>query len=307
VTHRDQLRCGTGPDWPRPYASHAEFYSAVYGHTLRDSRSAGCRGAVMMLAEQAAGDFPDAPTPDLVVSALIHRPLCSLVDLGAGRFRDRHFAAGDMLVVPPGVHTRFTADQPHTIRIIAIPYGGLRELGGPGLPADGDFGHLHTRAQRDRELSELLNRMWLEPERDAAHAALWFDGTLLQLAASLLRLRDGAAPPAVGGLAPWQERRVMDHMRAHLAEKLTLGMLAELSGLSPFHFARAFKRSTGQPPHACLRALRTERARLLLETTTSSIVEIALEVGYDSSQALARAFRREVGVSPTTYRRERRR
>jgi len=114
------------------------------------------------------------------------------------------------------------------------------------------------------------------------------------------------ARPAQGGLAPWQLRRVTDHLRGTISGDVTLDELAALVGLSTFHFARMFKHSAGVPPHAYLRALRADRARELLATTDLSIVEIALEVGYESSQALARAFRRDIGVSPSAFRRQRR-
>ncbi len=98
---------------------------------------------------------------------------------------------------------------------------------------------------------------------------------------------------------------MVEHLHTHLADDVTLAELAALTGLSTFHFARAFKKSTGLPPHAYLRALRRDKAQRLLEETALSITEIAFEVGYESGQALARAFRRETGVSPGEYRRER--
>ena len=91
-----------------------------------------------------------------------------------------------------------------------------------------------------------------------------------------------------------------------LGDHLTLDDLAQIVDVSPFHFARAFKLSTGETPHAYLRRLRCERAKTLLAGTVCSIGEIAAEVGYETPQAFARMFRAEVGASPGEYRRERR-
>ncbi|AMJ59646.1 helix-turn-helix domain-containing protein [Bosea sp. PAMC 26642] len=83
--------------------------------------------------------------------------------------------------------------------------------------------------------------------------------------------------------------------------------MAALTDLSVYHFVRAFKRSTGHAPHAYLIRIRVENARRLLEATDRSLTEIAFDVGYESPQSLARAFNKVLGLSPTTYRRQRER
>lgn len=93
-------------------------------------------------------------------------------------------------------------------------------------------------------------------------------------------------------------------MRDHHAEDVALARLAGLVGLSQFHFARAFRQSVGAPPARHLATIRLECAQRLLANPRIPVTEIAGLVGYDSPQALARAFRREYGVSPTSYRRE---
>lgn len=92
-----------------------------------------------------------------------------------------------------------------------------------------------------------------------------------------------------------------------LAENISLSDIAHEVGLSPFHFSRAFKQSLGAPPHRYRTRLRLDKACELLETTNAPVTEIALSVGYESSQALARIFARDLGVTPTQWRRERRR
>lgn len=109
-----------------------------------------------------------------------------------------------------------------------------------------------------------------------------------------------------GGLAPWQQRRATEYLADHLAESISLRQLADTTGLSPFHFARMFRQSTGLPPHAYQRRLRCERARELLASTELSVGEISAAVGYDTPQAFARMFRAATGASPTRHRREQR-
>ena len=108
-------------------------------------------------------------------------------------------------------------------------------------------------------------------------------------------------------LAPWQLKRAQEFLVGDLAEDPALADLATSVGLSPYHFARAFKASTGTPPHQYLVNLRVMKARELLEATDLPIREVAAQVGYDDPSYLARLFRREVGTTPAAYRRERRR
>ncbi len=107
------------------------------------------------------------------------------------------------------------------------------------------------------------------------------------------------------GLAPWQLLRARDYIETHFARDLGLQEIAEVARLSPYHFARAFRQSTGMPPHRYLIAVRIARAKELLESTTLPISAVALAVGYQDQGYFARLFLREVGLTPTGYRRAR--
>jgi AraC family transcriptional regulator len=104
-----------------------------------------------------------------------------------------------------------------------------------------------------------------------------------------------------GGLAGWQQKTVKAHIEAHLAEKVPLATLADLVGLSPSHFCRAFNKSFGTPPHRYQIELRIERAKALLAKPSASVTDIALEVGFGSSSAFANVFRKMTGVTATRY------
>jgi AraC family transcriptional regulator len=126
------------------------------------------------------------------------------------------------------------------------------------------------------------------------------------LAHELLRL-DGATSPSRradrGGLAAWQRRRLVDFVEEHLAEDISLIMLADLVRLSPYHFLRLFKRSFGEPPHRYWTGRRIERAKALLANPGASITEIAFNVGFSATSAFSAAFHRITGQRPTDYRR----
>jgi AraC family transcriptional regulator len=142
---------------------------------------------------------------------------------------------------------------------------------------------------------------------------LYVDTLSLAIGLRLIRSHALVAPPSnsntkssTGGLADWQLARARDRMLSAVDDSLSLSDLAGDVRLSPFHFARAFKASTGLPPHRYFRQLRIERARSLLETTDLAVAEIAARIGYDDPSYLARLFRKHFGATPAAYRRERR-
>lgn len=130
------------------------------------------------------------------------------------------------------------------------------------------------------------------------HVLLW---RLLMLPA-----RGRRQGEARGGLAPWQARRTTRHLAAHIDRRVPLGELATIARLSPFHFSRAFARTVGMPPHRYHLHLRMERACTLLARSEMRIIEIALAVGYETPQALARVFVQQHGITPSEWRRRHR-
>jgi AraC family transcriptional regulator len=104
-------------------------------------------------------------------------------------------------------------------------------------------------------------------------------------------------------LAPWQLRRVTDFMRDNLAETLQLAQLAAISGLSPSHFGRAFKGSTGLPPHRWHLKMRIERASTMLADASASLADVACATGFADQSHFTRVFSKIVGMSPGAWRR----
>jgi AraC family transcriptional regulator len=109
--------------------------------------------------------------------------------------------------------------------------------------------------------------------------------------------------PARGGLAPWQLKRAQDRMRAALAQSLSIPAVAAACGLSPSHFARAFRRSTGVSPHAWLVRQRIARAKDLMRTRDLSLGDIAFACGFADQSHFTRVFARAERMSPGRWRR----
>ena len=104
------------------------------------------------------------------------------------------------------------------------------------------------------------------------------------------------------GLVDRRVRRAVELMHAHLERDLPLEEIASAAHLSPFHFARLFKKLTGASPHAYLASLRAARAQTLLAETDLSVIEVGARVGYSSPSHFAKAFRQATGLSPRAFR-----
>jgi AraC family transcriptional regulator len=91
-------------------------------------------------------------------------------------------------------------------------------------------------------------------------------------------------------------------IQEHLEEDLPLDRLARVAHFSPYHFHRIFTGLVGETVNEYVRRLRLESAAVALKTTRRSVLEVALDAGYDTHEAFTRAFRQHFGVTPSQYR-----
>lgn len=105
-----------------------------------------------------------------------------------------------------------------------------------------------------------------------------------------------------GGLSGRRQSRVLSFIAENYESDLSLAELAEVAGMSTFHFAREFKRATGTTPHQYLIKLRVERAKALLTESEIPLVEVSSRSGFSHQSHFTRLFRRLTGTTPQTYR-----
>jgi AraC family transcriptional regulator len=219
-------------------------------------------------------------------------------------------------VVPPGGLFLMPARRDFGVRLEGELSSVHIYLRGRALHAVAEevFGDLADRVdllprlgERD-ELVEAIARS-LKDCIEATHASdrLMAEALGATLAVHLLRrhsnLSDTTPLPSPGALAPAKLAKVHQFVEAHLEDPVSVPEMAAAAGLSPIHFARAFRAATGKPPHQYLLEARVRRARKALERGESTIAEIAFACGFSHQEHLTRVFKKALGVTPGAYRR----
>lgn len=224
--------------------------------------------------------------------------------------RWRRADAGDTVLMPSGGEVRSRASR--GVRLAHLYFGDaefgrlaaecLGDRGGDARLAAGRFAvcdpGLRTMARA--YLARAL-------DRDDPPGALEMDARATLIGLHLARRHstrsDSAAAAPAGGLAPWQVARATEYLAANLGADVTLAAVSSVVRLSPEHFCRAFRVSTGRTPMQRLLELRMERAEALLAERDLPVIEVAAACGYEQPGKFARAFRRATGRTPTEWRR----
>ena len=125
--------------------------------------------------------------------------------------------------------------------------------------------------------------------------------------------RDKIAPPVSSAVpnrsstsayqAPYPAavRRATRFIEANLGQRMGLPKIAAAAGLSPFHFGRIFKQTTGLSPHQYLLERRISEAKQMLRAQRLSVAEIAAELGFYDQSHFSQVFKRNAGMTPRQF------
>jgi AraC family transcriptional regulator len=205
--------------------------------------------------------------------------------------------------VPSGVSTRGAMPDPWRVMHVFVPDAFLRRtLDEAGVTRP--FEMVPLKPIVDPVISRLATTIAREISSPDAFGRMALDAAGVQVGLELLRRFSSAGqiPDAQLQLSGWQLRQALDFMQAHLMDDVRLADVAGASGLSMYHFCRAFKASTGMPPQHYLRSLRMRKAEEMLAGGRAPVGQTAAALGYHSAGAFARAFKRETGFSPRAFR-----
>ena len=159
---------------------------------------------------------------------------------------------------------------------------------------------------KDPHIAQLVRLLYHELVEGQEPSELYVDGVAQALAVHLVRhYRDGyGGQDRRTALPAYRLQRVIELMELSLDTAFSLSALAAEAELSDFYFSRLFHEATGHSPSQYFIQLRLAKARRLLSSTSLSIIEVALEVGYNSPGHFAQVFKRHTGMTPRAYRQQ---
>ena len=216
------------------------------------------------------------------------------------------YRPGEMLITPANMPLFVRWEGEENCLKIQLADRFLRDVARETLTQDSDRLELMPQFQfRDTSIEAIARMLLAESQQKASGSQLYLDSLANVLAVNLLRNHATTKPrlPVYqGGLSPGQIPQVLDYIDANLEETIQLKNLAQLLDMSQFHFSRLFKKSIGLSPYQYLIQQRVERAKKLLKQTDKSIIEIALDCGFNSHSHLSKQFRQVTGMTPKAYR-----
>lgn len=151
--------------------------------------------------------------------------------------------------------------------------------------------HMARSIEQQLRLRGQLQKTYLES------AAVLIGQHLLNAYCALPR-----ADARIGGLPRHKVRRAIDFIRANYRDNIGFRDIAGQLDMSPYHFARMFKQSTGESPHQFIMRCRIEAAKQMLVGGDMPIADIAFEVGYKSQSYFTTRFAQLAGVTPAAFR-----
>nr|WP_165794798.1 AraC family transcriptional regulator [Marinobacter fuscus] len=205
--------------------------------------------------------------------------------------------AGDLLLLPAGASHRYTAapDDPWSIHWVHYT-GPLAEEFGHYMGFD-ETTRIRHLGRQPRLLVDFNGLLSVRQTGFRARGLIHASNRLRQLLAAVPINADETSQARQAELDS-----LHSFMREHLEERLTLNQLAELSGLSPTHFATRYREQTGVSPIQHFLHLKVERACELLDSTSQSFADISRQLGYDDAYYFSRLFKKVMGKSPRDYR-----
>lgn len=245
-----------------------------------------------------------------VFPASLVRNLCVIATLGSGFLievehgRRIYTDHGEICLLSPSL--KRSASFPQRGEVLRISYDDalVRQTAAEfGMTAVLEA--LTYQKLTDPAVYEIVHMLAEEMRPGGACAPMYSSSLALALLGHVLR----GCPPAnqrgaVGeaGLSPQRLARSRQYVENRLGGDLTVAELARAVDMSLFHFARAFKASTGKTPHAYVLERRIAAAQSLVVNTTRPLNEISAELGFSNPSHFSAVFGRLTGTSPSAFR-----
>jgi AraC family transcriptional regulator len=220
---------------------------------------------------------------------------------GNGRQREAQLGSQEVCVVPPRQDCGLSSTAPADLTILSLKRSFCEAEARETMGYVPQIRELH--AASDPWIRSICNTFRIGFRVGRPPSAEYLEAISHALARHLNeKYATHRKPVACRGLAPNRLKRVLATIDARLGESIHVGDLAAEVHMSPFHFARMFKHTTGQAPHVYITAQRMERAKALLAQGGLSLAEVAQQLGYQTQAHFTGVFHAHVGLTPRQYR-----
>lgn len=255
--------------------------------------------------QPAAYETPQHSFPQHLISIHLNASIIKEQVLD-GHLRSEHFADGDICITPANTPVAVRFNNPCEFALLHLEHTFItRTLS--ELSAVNSLEIVPQFKLRDPLIHQVGVALKAQLQIDGLGSRLYAESAATFLAVHLLQhysAQKHTIQEYTGGLPKYKLRQTIDYINEHLAEDLSLAVIARQIDMSQYHFARLFKQSTGLAPHQYVIQCRIERAKQLLLQSKLSIAEVASLVGFTDQSHFTRYFKRLVGVKPTTVRKK---
>ena len=246
--------------------------------------------------------FPDPASNEFDIQLLTKGHIhVDHLDCGFGRDAGP-FAPGSWTARPSGAPLNIWGSGDFEVVTVSFPWQRLAEDIHQETGQDvTHLGRVHQTMKHDAHVEALIAQLWHDRHADPLHKDSLVTVLVQRLwQLSALERSSSSGREAKGRLDKARLRRVLDSLHSQFLDPLSLNEIAKIVGLSPYHFLRAFKESTGLTPHAYLRRLRVNHGKQLLEKGYRCI-DAAYAAGFADQAHFTRTFKSFYRVTPTQY------
>ena len=273
---------------------------------ILSSRNQGWENIIVEQFQHPAGEGRTCYSNEHAIClSLAPRPV-RLLQTQGNKSNTGLYMKGDFCLTPARMPFFARWDSDDRFLQIRIASGFIQSIARETLDINPDCLELISEFKTSDPQIESIGMMLLsELKQENLGGRLYIESLVNVLAVHLLRKYCTSQPRLAiyeGGLSQRQLLQILDYINEHLERNIKLTDLAQLLDMSQFHFSHLFKRSLGIPPYQYLLQQRIERAKQLLMQKERSIMDIALECGFNSHSHLSKQFRRLTGITPKAYR-----